>query len=133
MSDNRHQIPAVFRGFLFVLKTTIFLKLMTFFCVFWNKMSQIWTKKIPIKATENCNKIIGTLKKFYGPVLVQQLLIFCPYNGQMFLWHKSYHQHTQSLTRGIYCAGTRQKSILFIQAPNFNPPSIGGGYGIPPL
>ena len=50
-------------------------------------MSQIWTKKIPIKATENCNKIIGALKKFYGPVLVQQLLIFCPDSGQMFLWH----------------------------------------------
>ena len=48
-------------------------------------MSQIWTKKIPIKATEIRNKIIGALKKFYGPVLVQQLLIFCPDSGQMFL------------------------------------------------
>ena len=61
------------------------------------------------------------------------LLFFYHDNSQNIFMAHSCHQHTQSLTRAICRTDTRQKSILFIQAPNFNPISIGGVWDTAPL
>lgn len=53
-------------------------------------------------------------------------------NSQNIFMAHLYRQHAQSLTRAICRTDTRQKSILFIQEPNFNPISIGGGMGYRP-
>ena len=60
------------------------------------------------------------------------LLFFYHDNSQNIFMAHSCHQHAQSLTRAICHTDTRQKSILFIQEPNFNPISIGGGMGCRP-
>ena len=61
------------------------------------------------------------------------LLFFYHDNSQNIFMAHSCHQHAQSLTRAICRTDTRQKSILFIQAPNFNPISIGGVWDTAPL
>ena len=60
-------------------------------------------------------------------------LFFATTTAKIFLWHTPCHQHAQSLTRAICRTDTRQKSILFIQEPNFNPISIGGVWDTAPL
>lgn len=55
-------------------------------------MSQIWTKKIPIKVTENRNKIIGALKKILWSSFGPTTFDFLPRQWSNVFVAQSYHQ-----------------------------------------